>query len=115
MVRAQLGGLRRVDAHDAPHRLGRLPHRSLVLLVLGYVRRRLGRDAATEAGTLFALCAFFAYYGGSYRAHTATALLVFVAFLLWERAEREARGRAALIAASFCWGWSGQYGSPTRA
>lgn len=73
---------------------------TLVLLALGYVRRRLGRDAATEAGTLFALCAFFAYYGGSYRAHTATALLVFVAFLLWERAEREACGRAALVAAA---------------
>jgi len=72
----------------------------LVLLMLGYAERRLGRAAATDAGTLLALCTFFAYYGGSYRPHTATALLIFSAFLLWERAEREARGRAALLAAA---------------
>lgn len=73
---------------------------TLVLLLLGHAERRLGRDVANEAGALLALCTFFAYYGGSYRAHTATALLVFGAFLLWERAEREARGRAALLAAA---------------
>lgn len=84
----------------APWVINPLLAAALVLLMLGYAERRLGRDAARDAGTLLALCAFFAYYGGSFRAHTATALLVFGAFLLWERAEREARGRAVLLAAA---------------
>lgn len=84
----------------APWIINPLLAATLVLLVLGFAERRLGREAATDAGTLLALCAFFAFYGGSYRAHTATALLVFGAFLLWERAEREPRARAALLAAA---------------
>jgi hypothetical protein len=60
----------------------------LVFLMLLYVERQMGKELVTVTGILLTLCFFFAYYAASCRAHIATALFVFAAFLAYDAAER---------------------------
>ncbi len=60
----------------------------LVFLMLLYVERQMGKELVTETWLLLTLCFFFVYYAASCRAHIATALFVFAAFLAYDATER---------------------------
>ena len=64
---------------------------ALVVLVVNYAERHWGGRFATNTSLLLLLCFFFVYYAASFRAHTATALFIFAAFLLYETNESEAQ------------------------
>ena len=63
----------------------------LVFLMLRYVERHMGKELVTVTWLLLTLCFFFVYYAASTRAHIATALFVFAAFLAYDAAERRPR------------------------
>ena len=63
----------------------------LVFLMLRYVEREMGKELVTVTGLLLTFCFFFVYYAASTRAHIATALFVFAAFLAYDAAERQSR------------------------
>ena len=60
----------------------------LVFLMLHYTEQRMGKDLVRGAGLLLMFCFFLCYYAGSFRAHIATALFVFAAFLVYDAAEK---------------------------
>ena len=60
----------------------------LVFLMLKYTEQRMGMELVKGTCLLVTLCFFLAYYAGSFRAHIATAVFVFAAFLLYDAAER---------------------------
>jgi hypothetical protein len=59
----------------------------LVFLMLDYAHRRLGKEQAKIVALLVTLCFFLCYYAASARAHIATALFVFAAFLFYDLAK----------------------------
>jgi hypothetical protein len=59
----------------------------LIFVMLEYVEQRMGKELVKVASLLVLLCFFLSYYAGSTRAHIATALFVFAAFLLYDAAE----------------------------
>lgn len=63
----------------------------LVFFILWYVEQKLGKEFVPVTWLLLTLCLFFAYYAASTRAHIATALFVFAAFLCYDAAERRSR------------------------
>ncbi len=73
---------------------------ALSLMLLAYIRRAVGASAERVAGWLLIACVFWAYYGASYRPHTATALCVFAAFLAFERARNQNAPRAKWLVIS---------------
>lgn len=73
---------------DAPWLIPALLVALLTWLLLGHVEREMGRHAPPAAALLLVLCAFFSYYGASYRAHLVTAVCIFAAFLAYERGRR---------------------------
>ncbi|HET9417825.1 MAG TPA: hypothetical protein VFO30_00655 [Chthoniobacterales bacterium] len=62
----------------------------LLLLVINHAERRWGEHFATNTSLLLLLCFFFVYYAASFRAHIATALFIFAAFLVYDANERRA-------------------------
>ena len=79
----------------------------LVFLMLRYVERQMEEELVTVTWFLLTLCLFFAYYAASCRAHIATALFVFAAFLAYDAAERQSRhGRMWLFVAGALLGYS---------
>ena len=48
----------------------------------------MGKDLVRGAGLLLMFCFFLCYYAGSFRAHIATALFVFAAFVVYDAAEK---------------------------
>src|ERR1700737_1997107 len=60
----------------------------LVFLMLHYTEQRMGKDLVRGAGLLLMFCFFLCYYAGSFRAHIATALFVFAAFVVYDAAEK---------------------------
>jgi len=60
----------------------------LVFLMLTYTERRMGKKLVRVTWLLLMLCFFLCYYAASFRAHIATAVFVFVAFLLYDHSER---------------------------
>ena len=60
----------------------------LVFMMLEYAERRFGEECIRAVAVLTTLCFFLCYYAASFRAHTAAALFVFSAFLLYELAEK---------------------------
>jgi hypothetical protein len=60
----------------------------LVFLILQYTEQRMGKELMKSAVLLLVLCFFLCYYAGSFRAHIATAVFVFGAFLVYDAAER---------------------------
>ena len=79
----------------------------LVFLMLRYVERQMGKELVTVTGLLLTLCLFFAYYAASTRAHIATALFVFTAFLAYDAAERHLQhARMWLFVAGAALGYS---------
>lgn len=68
----------------------------LVFLILGYLERK--GAAPWAGGILLMACAFYSYYGASYRPHLATALCIFAAFLAYERVRHEPQHHRASIA-----------------
>ena len=63
----------------------------LVFLILKYVKQRMGKEWVRVTSLLLLFCFFLSYYTGSLRAHVATALFVFAAFLLYDAHERRAQ------------------------
>jgi hypothetical protein len=63
----------------------------LVFLMLEYTEQRMGEELVRGTGLLLMLCFFLPYYAGSFRAHIATAVFVFAAFLVYDAAERRAQ------------------------
>jgi hypothetical protein len=63
----------------------------LFFLIAGYVERRMGKELVITTWLLLTTCLFFVYYAASLRAHIATALFLFAAFLTFDAAERCAR------------------------
>jgi hypothetical protein len=79
----------------------------LVFLVLLYVQRQMGEEFVTVTWLLLTFCFFFAYYVASCRAHIATALFVFAAFLTYDAAERRPQhARTWLFVAGALLGYS---------
>jgi len=79
----------------------------LIFLILNYVEQRLGKELVPVASLLLLLCFFLSYYAGSLRAHVATALFVFTAFLLYDAQERHAaRSKLWLFTAGALLGYS---------
>jgi hypothetical protein len=68
----------------------------LGFLVLRYVEQHMEDNLVKVAGLLLTLCLFFCYYAASLRAHIATALFVFSAFVAYEAA-RKHPGRSWLL------------------
>jgi hypothetical protein len=64
---------------------------TLALLMLSYVKQRVGEEAAKATSVLLLACFFLPYYAGSFRAHIATAVFIFAAFLLHEANENRAQ------------------------
>src|SRR5437588_4151882 len=62
----------------------------LACLIVNHAERRWGNRFAVHTSLLLLLCFFFVYYAASFRAHIATALFVFAAFLLYDANERRA-------------------------
>jgi hypothetical protein len=60
----------------------------LVFLILTYTERRMGKKLVRVMSLLLILCFFLCYYAASFRAHIATAVFVFTAFLLYDASER---------------------------
>jgi hypothetical protein len=63
----------------------------LVFLILKHTEQRMGKELVRGTGLLLMFCFFFCYYAGSFRAHIATALFVFAAFLIYDATERRAQ------------------------
>lgn len=79
----------------------------LIFLILAYVEKRMGNELVPVASLLLLLCFFLCYYAGSLRAHIATALFVFAAFLLYDAEERRAqRSKLWLFTAGALLGYS---------
>jgi hypothetical protein len=79
----------------------------LVFLVLRYVEQQTGESLMKVAGLLLTLCLFFCYYAASLRAHMATALFVFAAFVAYDAAQqRTGRSRLLLFGAGALLGYS---------
>ena len=60
----------------------------LVFLMLKYTDQQMGQELVRGTALLVMLCFFLCYYAGSFRAHIATAVFVFAAFLIYDAAER---------------------------
>jgi hypothetical protein len=60
----------------------------LVFLVLKYTEEQISKEAVRATVLLLMSCFFLVYYAGSFRAHIATALFVFSAFLIYDAVER---------------------------
>ena len=60
----------------------------LVFLILTYTERRMDKKLVRVTWLLLMLCFFLCYYAASFRAHIATAVFVFIAFLLYDDSER---------------------------
>jgi len=73
---------------DAPWLVNPLLGAFLIFLMLEYSERRFGKEHVRIVSLLILPCLFLAYYAASFRAHIATALFVFCAFVLYEVAER---------------------------
>jgi hypothetical protein len=79
----------------------------LVFLILRYAARQQGENGVKVAGLLLTLCLFFCYYAASLRAHMATALFVFAAFVVYDAAkQRTDRTRWLLSSAGALLGYS---------
>ncbi len=79
----------------------------LVFLILRYVEQEMNGNLVTVAGILLTLCLFFSYYAASLRAHIATALFVFAAFVAYKTAQQRPRwSRLLLFAAGALLGYS---------
>jgi hypothetical protein len=79
----------------------------LIFLMLEYVEKRMGKELVRVASLLLLLCCFLSYYAGSLRAHIATALFVFAAFLLYDLAQRRPeRSKLCLFFAGALLGYS---------
>src|SRR5262249_53509065 len=70
---------------------------TLVFLVLSFVAKRYGPDLVTPALLCFALGACLWFNFASFRAHTATMLCVFGAFLLFDSEEADGGGSALRV------------------
>jgi hypothetical protein len=70
---------------------------ALVFLMLEYAERRFGKEHVRVASVLVTLCFFLCYYAASFRAHFATALFVFSAFLLYDFSERRPHSAKPLV------------------
>src|SRR6202030_171430 len=64
---------------------------------LRYVEQHMEDNLVKVAGLLLTLCLFFCYYAASLRAHVATALFVFSAFVVYEAAQKHPRHSAFLL------------------
>jgi len=71
----------------------------LVFLILRYAEQQTGESLMKVAGLLLTLCLFFCYYAASLRAHIATALFVFAAFVAYDAAQRR-NGSSRLLLSS---------------
>jgi hypothetical protein len=69
----------------------------LVFLILRYVEQQMGKNLVKVAGILLILCLFFCYYAASLRAHIATALFVFAAFVSYDAAQQQRPGCSRLL------------------
>src|SRR5882762_7328212 len=79
----------------------------LVFLILRYVEQRMGKNLVKVAGILLSLCLFFCYYAASLRAHIATALFVFSAFIAYDASQRRPQySRLLLFSAGALLGYS---------
>jgi hypothetical protein len=79
----------------------------LVFLILRYAEQQRGENGVKIAGLLLTLCLFFCYYAASLRAHMATALFVFAAFVVYDAAQRRnASSRLLLLTAGALLGYS---------
>lgn len=79
----------------------------LVFLLLEYTERRFGKEHVRVVSLLVTLCLFLCYYAASFRAHFATALFVFSAFLLYDSSGRQPRSaKPWLFAAGAMLGFS---------
>ena len=79
----------------------------LIFMVLQYAERKFGGEQARVVSVLVTLCFFLCYYAASFRAHIATALFVFGAFLLYDLAEgRRNSAKLLLFAAGVLLGYS---------
>ncbi|MGE0450514.1 MAG: hypothetical protein AB7Q29_13145 [Vicinamibacterales bacterium] len=72
-------------ALGVPWLVGPLLGAALVYLMLLQTERRIGPDLDGAVWALTASCIFLAYYAASYRAHVATALFVFAAYVVYMR------------------------------
>lgn len=79
----------------------------LVFLMLTYTERQIGKKLVRVTCLLLLLCFFLCYYAASFRAHIATAVCVFIAFLLYDSSERHPqRPKLWLFAAGAFLGYS---------
>jgi hypothetical protein len=72
------------------------------------VEQQMGKNLVKVAGILLILCLFFCYYAASLRAHIATALFVFAAFVSYDAAQQQRPGcsRMLLFSAGALLGYS---------
>jgi hypothetical protein len=63
----------------------------LLFLMLGYTERSIGKEYVRSVALLVLLCFFLCYYAASFRAHIATAVFIFAAFLLFDLADQRPR------------------------
>jgi hypothetical protein len=79
----------------------------LVFLILRYVEQRMGKNLVNVAGTLLTLCLFVCYYTASLRAHIASALFIFAAFLAYDASQQRPQySRLLLFSAGALLGYS---------
>jgi len=79
----------------------------LVFLILKYTQDRMGKELVPATSILLSFCFFLCYYAGSFRPHIATALFVFVAFLIYDAVERHpAHSKLWLFVAGALLGYS---------
>jgi hypothetical protein len=79
----------------------------LVFLLLTHVELRMGREWVMVTWLVLTFCVFLSYYAASLRAHTATALFVFAAFLFYDATLRNMhRAGLWLFAAGALLGYS---------
>jgi hypothetical protein len=79
----------------------------LVFLILRYAEQQQGENGVKVAGLLLTLCLFFCYYAASLRAHMATALFLFAAFVAYDAAQRRnGSSRLLLFSAGALLGYS---------
>lgn len=79
----------------------------LMFLMLEYTERRMDKGLVKVTCLLLMVCFFLCYYTASFRPHIATALFVFIAFLLYDVVERRPEGcKFRLFAAGALLGYS---------
>jgi len=79
----------------------------LVFLILRYVEQRMGKNLVNTAGTLLTLCLFVCYYTASLRAHIASALFIFAAFVAYDASQQRPQcSRLLLFSAGALLGYS---------